>query len=293
MMTACSSAEPGVLTLTTTTSTENSGLLDHIHPDFEDRMGFQVRVVARGTGAALQLAREGNADVVLVHAPALEERFVADGYGLERVPVMFNDFVLIGPDDGPLGAGCTDAPSMLARLAELEAEFVSRGDGSGTHTKEQELWRASGLALEEHSAGAGDGVQRSPRPTGDWYHAVGQGMGPTIGYATERRAYTLTDRGTYYAMALDDPPRTDLIIVCEGDARLVNPYTVIAVNPAEHPHVQAEAARSYVDWLVSPGTQDLIGTFRKGGKQLFHPGPAPASKADEPAAAHAERETGD
>ncbi len=273
----CASGGGRVLTLTTTTSTENSGLLGYLHPDFEERTGIRVRVVANGTGAALQLAREGNADVVLVHAPALEERFVADGHGLARVPVMYNDFVLIGPEDGPLGPGCDDTPAALAKLVEAMATFVSRGDASGTHVKEQELWQASGVVLEDRDTLAGTGDQRIQQPVGDWYHAVGQGMGPTIGYATERRGYTLSDRGTFYALALDEPPRTDLTIICEGDPRLANPYAVIAVDPATHPHVQAEAAQDYVDWLVSPGTQALIGAYRKGGEQLFHPGPAPAA----------------
>jgi tungstate transport system substrate-binding protein len=273
----CTSDSGQVLTLTTTTSTENSGLLGHLHPDFEQRTGILVRVVANGTGAALQLAREGNADVVLVHAPALEERFVTEGHGLARVPVMYNDFVLLGPEDGPLGLGCEDTSAALAKVAEAQAIFVSRGDASGTHVKEQELWQASGVALEDRSTLAGASDQHILQPIGDWYHAVGQGMGPTIGYATERRGYALSDRGTFYALALDDPPRTDLAIVCQGDPRLANPYSVIAVNPATHPHVQAEAAQAYVDWLVSPDTQALIGAYRKGGEQLFHPGPAPAA----------------
>jgi len=271
LLAACSTPEPQVLTLTTTTSTENSGLLAHLHPDFQERTGIQVRVVAKGTGAALQLAREGNADVVLVHAPALEEQFVADGHGLERVPVMYNDFVLIGPADGPIGAGCEGASAALAAVAAAEAVFVSRGDASGTHVKEQELWQASGVPLVEKTSGDRSFLQ----PDAGWYHAVGQGMGPTIGYATERRGYALSDRGTYYAMALDDPPRSDLVIACEGDATLANPYAVIAVDPARHPHVQAEAAQAYVDWLTSASTQALIDGFRRGGKQLFHAGPVP------------------
>ncbi len=269
-----------VLTLTTTTSTENSGLLAYLHPDFEERTGIRVRVVAKGTGAALQLAREGNADVVLVHAPALEEAFVAGGYGVARWPVMYNDFVLVGPADGPLGAGCDSAPGALARLAEHEALFVSRGDASGTHVKEQELWEASGVPTEQRSLGEGESGRSFLQPQGSWYHAVGQGMGPTLVYATERRGYALADRGTFYALALDEPPRTDLAIVCEGDPRLANPYAVIVVDPQRHPHVQAEAARRYAEWLLSPETQDRIGSYRKGGKTLFHPGPAPVPSGD-------------
>jgi tungstate transport system substrate-binding protein len=272
LLAACSTPEPVVITLTTTTSTENSGLLAQLHPDFEERTGIQVRVVAKGTGAALQLAREGNADVVLVHAPALEERFVAEGHGLARVPVMYNDFVLIGPAEGPLGEGCDSASSALAAIAAAESLFVSRGDASGTHVKEQELWQASGVSLVERTSGD----RRFLQPDAGWYHAVGQGMGPTIGYATERRGYALSDRGTYYAMALDEPPRTDLIITCEGDVRLANPYAVIAVDPQRHPHVQAEAAQAYVSWLTSPETRALIDGYRKGGKQLFHAGSVPA-----------------
>ncbi len=277
LLAGCEPVAPTILTLTTTTSTENSGLLAAIHPDFEARSGMQVKVVAKGTGAALQLAREGNADVVLVHAPALESEFVADGHGLERVPVMYNDFVLVGPHDDPgMISGCGDAAWALAQLAEREVLFVSRGDASGTHVKEQELWQAAGLPLEEHGVDADTGGKPLLRPAGDWYHAVGQGMGPTLGYATERRAYTISDRGTYYALALDDPPRTDLAVLCEGDPRLANPYAAIAVNPERHPHVQADAALAYVSWLVSDETQQLIGTYRVQDRVLFHPGSPPA-----------------
>ena len=269
---ACSS-QPAILTLATTTSTENSGLLAAIHPDFEASAGMQVKLIAKGTGAALRLARGGDADAVLVHAPQLEAQFVEEGWGLSRHAVMYNDFVLIGPDDDPAGiAQAPDAAGALLGLAQAEALFVSRGDASGTHIKEQRLWERSGIALEvrDDSSGA-----PGSRPTGDWYHSIGQGMGKAILYATERRGYTLCDRGTYYAFALDEPARTDLRILHQGDPVLANPYHVIAVDPQRHPHVQAEAAQAYVRWITSPRAQDAIGAYRVHGETLFHPGPAP------------------
>ncbi len=269
---ACTS-ETRILTLATTTSTENSGLLAAIHPDFEASHGIPVKLVAKGTGAALRLARGGDADAVLVHAPQLEEEFVQEGWGQTRHPVMYNDFVIIGPADDPAGAAQSpDAASALLSVAQAEALFVSRGDASGTHVKEQGLWERSGVALD--AQGDASGAPGS-RPTGDWYHSIGQGMGKTILYATEKRGYALSDRGTYYAFALDEPPRTDLEILHQGDAALANPYHVIAVNPERHPHIQAEEAQAYIRWITSPQTQHAIGAYRVRGETLFRPGPAP------------------
>ncbi|HEO70255.1 MAG TPA: tungsten ABC transporter substrate-binding protein [Candidatus Hydrogenedentes bacterium] len=264
------------LTLATTTSTQNSGLLDHIHPDFEAKTGIMVKVIARGTGASLQLAREGNVDVVLVHAPDIEEAFVEEGYGVERTSVMHNDFVLVGPPADPAGVrGSKEVGAALATIAAKKAVFVSRGDNSGTHAKEQALWEATDvpLASKQHIAivRGEQVVFTTLAPVGDWYMSIGQGMGKTISYATERRAYTLVDRGTYYAFALSAPPRTDLAIVCEGDKRLDNPYSVIAVNPAKVDGVRFDAATRYINWLVSEDTQRCIGDFKVGGKALFHP----------------------
>lgn len=268
------SVDDSLLTLATTTSTENSGLFAYIHPDFERRTGIRVKVIAKGTGASLQLGRDGNADVVLVHARLYEDEFIAQGFGIDRRDVMYNDFVLLGPKDDPAGiSGSRDVAGALKRIARLQREFVSRGDSSGTHIKEQELWKATGQPLirqERTLIKAGSEVVVSMvRPSGDWYKSIGQGMGATLNYATERRAYTLTDRGTYYSYAMADPPRTNLVILCEGDARLVNPYGVIAVNPARHPNVNYQAAKKYIEWITSPETQRMIERFEVGGKVLF------------------------
>lgn len=269
-----------VLTLATTTSTENSGLLAHLHPDFEKKTGTTVKVIAKGTGASLQLAREGNADVILVHARAMEDEFVSQGYGINRRDVMYNDFVIIGPEGDPAGLkGRGDAAEALSAIHRAQREFVSRGDNSGTHVKEQELWREAKVELVETETRIikkGKPVSfRTLRPVGDWYLSIGQGMGKTIHYATEKRAYTLADRGTYYAYALGDDAKTDLVILCEGDKRLANPYGVIAVNPDKFPHLNHKAAAEYIRWLTSPETQKRIGEYRKAGKVLFHPAARP------------------
>jgi len=275
-----------VLTLATTTSTENSGLLAHIHPHFERQTGIQVKVVAKGTGASLQLAREGNADLVLVHAREKENEFVAQGYGVNRRDVMYNDFVIVGPRQDPAGVkGLQNAADALRRVAGCKHLFVSRGDGSGTHLKEQFLWKQSGLTLVTKTTSVvKKGKSREivmSRPAGDWYLSIGQSMGKTLNFATEKRGYTIADRGTYYAYALDDTPRTDLMILCEGDRRLANPYGVIAVNPARFTQVKFEAATTYIDWITSPKVQRMIGGFRIGGKVLFHPSALPGHMPQE------------
>jgi tungstate transport system substrate-binding protein len=265
-----------VLVLATTTSTENSGLLSYLHPDFEKKTGIRVKVIAKGTGASLQLARDGNADIVLVHAPELERQFVADGHGLARHDVMYNDFVIVGPKTDPAGlASATTPAEALSRVAAGRQTFISRGDGSGTHVKEQELWRRTGLPLESKTVTVFSRGKRkeisSIRPNGPWYLSIGQGMGKTIVMATEKQAYTLADRGTYYAFALAQPARTDLVIVHAGGQRLFNPYGVIAVNPAKHPHVNHAAAQSYIRWITSPEVQKMIARYKVQGKVLFHP----------------------
>jgi len=272
-----------VLTLATTTSTDNSGLLAHIHPHFEKKAGVRVKVIAKGTGASLQLARDGNVDVVLVHARQKEDEFVAEGYGVMRRDVMYNDFVIIGPKADPAGIGDTrNATDALKRLAASGQAFISRGDGSGTHIKEQQLWRSTGLPLRTKNtslfAGGKRKEVRSLEPVGRWYLSIGQGMGKTIMVTSEKQAYTLADRGTYYAFALPRPPRTDLVILSEGDESLYNPYGVIAVNPAKHPHVNFAMAREYIHWITSPEVQQMIGEYAVGGKVLFHPNAAPAKK---------------
>jgi tungstate transport system substrate-binding protein len=270
-------AAGAVLTLATTTSTENSGLLAHLHPDFESKTGMRVKVVAKGTGASLQLGRDGNADVVLVHARAEEDRFVEEGHGVMRRDVMYNDFVIIGPRGNPAGVKKAESPGQaLRRVATRRHTFISRGDASGTHVKEQELWRQTGMPLEREEvtvfAGGEETVFESVRPAGAWYVSVGQGMGKTIMIATERQAYTLADRGTYYAFALAEPARTDLAILCEGHESLRNPYGVIAVDSGTHPGVNFDGAKRYIEWITSPAVQAMIGEYRVGGKVLFHPG---------------------
>ena len=274
-----------VLTLATTTSTENSGLLSHIHQDFQRKTGIRVKVIAKGTGASLQLARDGNADVVLVHAPQQEEEFVAKGHGVMRRHVMHNDFVIIGPKADPAGIRKARTPSgALKQLAAAGQVFISRGDGSGTHIKEQEFWRETGLRLESETVtvfAQGKRRQlRSVRPPGRWYLSIGQGMGKAILMATERQAYTLADRGTYYAFALPEPGKTDLAILCEGDQSLHNPYGVIVVNPARHPHVNFKAAKQYIRWITSPGVRQMIGRYTVGGKVLFYANPVPPAAGD-------------
>ena len=269
--------EPSILTIATTTSTENSGLLAHLHPDFEQRTGVRIKVIAKGTGASLQLGRSGNVDLVLVHAPEAEAKFVSEGYGVERHDVMHNDFVVLGPPGDPAGAlrAGGDVAQALTAIASAGQLFVSRGDRSGTHMKEQELWQSTGLTLVDKKRTLIRNGKKTEvslvEPRGHWYRSVGQGMGRTIHVATEKRAYTLSDRGTFYALALGKKARTNLAIVCEGDPRLANPYGVIAVNPKRHPHVNQAAAQQYIEWLTSPRVQAMIGGFRQGGKVLFHP----------------------
>ena len=279
LCTFCSSAKAraeGILVLATTTSTENSGLLSYLHPDFVKKTGIRVKVIARGTGASLQLARDGNADVVLVHAPELERQFIAEGHGLTRHDVMYNDFVIVGPKADPAGlASARSAAEALGGVARGGGTFISRGDGSGTHVKEQELWRQTDLPLESKSVTLFSQGKRkeitSIRPNGPWYLSIGQGMGKTIIVATEKRAYTLADRGTYYAFSLAQPARTDLVVVNQGGKELFNPYGVIAVNPARHPYVNHSAARSYIRWITSPDVQEMIARYKVQGKVLFHP----------------------
>jgi tungstate transport system substrate-binding protein len=239
------------IVLASTTSTEQSGLLDHILPLFREATGIEVRVVAQGTGQALRTAARGDADMVLVHDRESEERFVADGHGVERHEVMYNDYVLVGPSDDPAGVrGLGDAAMALARLAERELTFVSRGDDSGTHKAELRLWETAGIP-----------------PEGRWYRETGSGMGPTLNIAAAMDAYTLTDRGTWLSFA----NRQNLEILVEGDERLLNPYGVILVSPEPHPHVEAEAGRAFIDWLVSEAGQEAIASYRVQGEQLFFP----------------------
>ncbi len=256
------------ITLASTTSTENSGLFDHLLPQFTLATGIAVRVVAVGTGQALRIARNGDADVLLVHHRRSEEAFVAAGYGLRRYDVMVNDFVLLGPRADPAGLrGLDDAVAALVRVAAARAPFASRGDDSGTHKKERDLWAAAGLdpsaaGLDPSAAGLDPGAAG-----GAWYRETGSGMGATLNAAAAMGAYALTDRATWLAFR----NKGDLEVLVEGDERLFNPYGAILVNPARHPHVHAREGQTFIDWLVSDPGQAAIAAYRLDGRQLFFP----------------------
>ncbi len=238
--------------MATTTSTENSGLLRVLLPPFEKRFGCTVDVIAVGTGKALKLGETGDVDVVFVHARNLENAFVARGFGVDRRDVMYNDFVVIGPPDDPAGVrGAKNAADAFRRIAASQSTFVSRGDESGTHQKEREIWSAAGAP-----------------PAGRWYISAGQGMGEAINMATQLRGYTLSDRGTCVAYR----KKTDLVILHEGGRTLANPYGAIAVNPLRHPHVKHALAKKVLDFLAGEEGRKLIAGFRIDGEQLFIPG---------------------
>jgi tungstate transport system substrate-binding protein len=248
------STEPKTLILATTTSTDNSGLLEFLLPVFEQEFNAAIDVVAVGTGQAIQLGEDGNADVLMVHARAREDAFMEAGHGVRREDLMYNDFVILGPPDDPAGVhGMRDAPAALNKIAAAEAPFVSRGDDSGTHIKELSIWEKAAIV-----------------PAGDWYIAAGQGMGAVLTMADEEQAYTLSDRATYLARTLEG---VDLDIMVEGDPILFNPYGVIAVNPDKGSHIQAELANTFIDWLISVPTQELIAEFgvEQFGMPLFTP----------------------
>jgi tungstate transport system substrate-binding protein len=242
------------ITVASTTSTEQSGLFRHILPVFQKRTGIEVRVVALGTGQALDLARRGDADVVLVHAKAAEEKFVAEGNGVKRLPVMYNDFVLIGPKTDParIAAG-KDITEALKKIRGVQAPFVSRGDRSGTHMAEIALWKQAGVDI---------GAEKGP-----WYRETGQGMGPALNTASSMSGYILSDRATWLAFK----NRGDLTIVVEGDKRLFNQYGVILVNPEKHKSVKKEMGQAFIDWIVSPEGQKAIADYKIGADQLFFP----------------------
>ena len=246
--------EPQSLTLATTTSTQDSGLLDFILPDFEQEYNARVEVVAVGTGQALEIGEAGDADVLLVHARALEDEFMAAGHGVRREDVMCNDFIIVGPADDPAGiAGLANASEAFGKISEAQATFISRGDESGTHTKEKSIWAEAGI-----------------EPAGAWYVSAGQGMGDVLTMAEEQQAYTLSDRATYLARTLEG---FDLEILVEGDPILFNPYGVIAVNPEKSPEIKADLATDLMDWLISVPTQEKIGQFgvEEFGSPLFTP----------------------
>jgi len=240
------------ITVASTTSTEQSGLFKHLLPAFESKTGIQVRVVAVGTGQALDMARRGDADVVFVHDQQAEEKFLGEGYGVKRFDVMYNDFVLVGPKSDPAKiAGGKDIVAALKNIAAGKSPFASRGDKSGTHAAELRLWKMAGI---DPAAGKGS-----------WYRETGSGMGPTLNTASAMNAYALTDRGTW----LSFKNRGELGIVVEGDQRLFNQYGVMLVNPAKHPHVKKELGQQFVDWLISPEGQKTIADYKINGEQLF------------------------
>lgn len=238
------------LKMSTTTSTQDSGLLKVLLPPFEKRNNVKVDVIAVGTGQALKLGEAGDVDVVFVHARKLEDKFVADGFGVNRKDVMYNDFVIIGPKNDPAGiAKAKTAAEALKLIAAKEASFISRGDKSGTHTKELDLWKSGGI-----------------EPKGNWYVEAGQGMGPVITMATERRAYTLTDRGTYNAFK---GAKTDLVILFQGEKGLFNPYGIMAVNPKKFPHVKYDLAMKLIDYITGPEGLKIIADYKAHGEPVF------------------------
>ena len=246
-------AQDKFITVASTTSTEQSGLFGFLLPVFEKKTGTQVRVVALGTGQALDLARRGDADVVFVHARAAEEKFLAEGQAVKRYPVMYNDFVLIGPKSDPAGIkGGKDIVTALKQIKSRSASFISRGDKSGTHAAELNLWKAAAIDI----AGA---------DKGPWYKEIGQGMGAALNTASASNGYVLADRGTWISFK----NRGDLDILVEGDQRLFNQYGVILVNPAKHPAVKEDLGQAFIDWLVSPGGQKAIADYKINGQQLF------------------------
>ncbi len=235
--------------MSTTTSTENSGLLAVLLPPFEKQCGCKVDVVAVGTGKALKLGEAGDVDIVFVHARTLEDKFVAAGYGIDRRDVMYNDFVVLGPPDDPAAVGKTASVQDAFRaIAAKKSPFISRGDESGTHQKEKEIWAAATVA-----------------PKGGWYIEAGQGMGEVINMATQKRGYTLSDRGTYLAYR----KKTDLVVLSQGDRRLWNPYGIIAVNPKKHPHAKYGLAQKLIDFVMGPEGQALIAGYKVDGAPLF------------------------
>lgn len=270
--------EENILTMSTTTSTQSSGLLDILLPGFENESGIKVKVIAKGTGAAIRDGEDGNVDLIFVHAKGREIAFVENGFGTERFPVMHNDFVLLGPSKDPATIkGIEDITAALKKISETQAIFISRGDDSGTHTKEQALWAESGIQLTEKSKtiikkGKESKITaKSPANSEEWYVSIGQGMGKVLAYADEKQAYTLSDRGTYVKYKYGKKPALELDILSQGDENLANPYGIIPVNPKKHPHVKYKLAMKFVTWITGAGGQNLIGAYRLEGKQLFYP----------------------
>lgn len=278
-------AEEKVLKMATTTSTENSGLLDVLLPALKKDTGISVKVFAKGTGAAIRDGMDGNVDVIFVHAKAREEKFVAEGYGTKRYGVMHNDFVILGPMSDPAGIkGTKDAAGALKRIAEKKIKFISRGDDSGTHTKEQALWKATGLPLKTETKAIVKKRKKTsvsfmhPGGISEWYFSIGQGMGKTLTYADEKQAYTLTDRGTYLKYKFGRKGGLDLVILSEGDPALFNPYGIIPISTKKYPHVKYDWAETLAKWLISRKAQALIAHYKIEGQQAFFPDAIPDAK---------------
>jgi tungstate transport system substrate-binding protein len=247
-------AQDKSIVVASTTSTQDSGLFGHILPLFKKKTGIDVRVISQGTGQALDTGRRGDADVVFVHAKPQEQKFVADGFGVRRYPVMYNDFILIGPKSNTAGInGTKDIVAALKTIKAKGAPFISRGDKSGTHSAELALWKVAGIDIA--------------KDRGTWYKEIGQGMGAALNTASASNAYVLADRGTW----LSFKNRGDLVIAVEGDNRLFNQYGIILVNPAKHKHVKKEMGQAFIDWLISPEGQKAIADYKIGGQQLFFP----------------------
>ncbi|MGZ5659951.1 MAG: substrate-binding domain-containing protein [Usitatibacter sp.] len=238
------------ITVASTTSTEQSGLFKHLLPEARKATGIEVRVVAVGTGQALDIGRRGDTDVVFVHDPAAEQKFLEEGWGVKRYPVMYNDFVIVGPKSDPAGAKGNDVIAAMKRIAAAQGPFASRADKSGTDAAEKRYWKMAGI-----------------EPKGAWYRETGSGMGPTLNTASGMNAYALADRGTW----LSFKNRGELVILVEGDTKLFNQYGVMLVNPAKHPHVKREPGQRFIEWLVSPAGQASIAAYRIDGEQLFFP----------------------
>jgi tungstate transport system substrate-binding protein len=252
-------AQDKSIVVASTTSTQDSGLFGHLLPIFKQATGITVKVIAQGTGQALDTARRGDADVAFVHARAAEEKFVAEGAGVKRFPVMYNDFVLIGPKGDPAGIkGTKDIVAALKTIQAKAAPFVSRGDRSGTHQAELALWKDAGIDIA---------TEKDKRSLGPWYRDIGQGMGAALNTASAMNAYVLSDRGTWISFK----NRGDLVIAVEGDKKLFNQYGVILVNPDKHPNVKKQEGQAFIDWLVSPAGQQAIAGYKIDGQQLYFP----------------------
>lgn len=249
--------------MSTTTSTEASGLLDYLLSEFKKDTGITVHVMSKGTGAALRDGVDGNADVVFVHDVSREKKFVGEGYGTKRYHVMYNDFIIVGPEKDPAGIkDAPDAASAMKRIASKKAPFVSRGDDSGTHAREKQLWAATGLSLTDAKA---------PKDSSGWYFSIGQGMGAALLVAEEKQGYVLADRGTYLHYKFGRKEAYDPGIAYEGGDMLQNPYGVIPVNPEKYPHVKYDLAKTFAEWLVSERGQKVIGSYQLHGQPLFFP----------------------